>query len=377
MRPRAPGIAFRELAELLVLLLALVYVPFLLFLDPTENGFLWGDAAYYRLAVQSLAQDGDLAVANNLPPGTLATAVGEGQLALSASGTLVPKHQLLLVFVSYPVYRLLGDKGLLAVNVACTLAVLVGTLALCRQWVVAPVALGATFLLGVATLFLPYVYNFSADLLTTALLTWGVVSIRWRRFFAAGLLVGLSLSAKLSSLPAAGGAGLLLLWEARVARNVPRALLAAACGGVIGVLPFAGSNLWLFGNPLQSGYSHIAVAVAGGGFTDRSVMSYFTRPVLRGTWDVLCSFPRGLLVSNPVLLAVLAFPFVARARRDPFLLLLLAGAVLQILAVAAYSAWDQSAFSNRFLMPVVAYLAPHVALVLEMGVRRVTASERP
>src|SRR5205823_283546 len=127
-RTEAParGLAFRPLAECLVLLLALVYVPVLLFLDPTDNGFLWGDAAYYRLALESLVHDGDLSVANNLPPGALASAVDEAQLAVGASGALVPKHQLLLVFLSYPAYRLLGNKGLLLVNVACDLALLVG-----------------------------------------------------------------------------------------------------------------------------------------------------------------------------------------------------------------------------------------------------------
>src|SRR5262249_15068679 len=148
--------------------------------------------AYYRLALESLVKDGDLAVANNLPADALAPAIAEGQLALGRSGALVPKHQLLLAFVACPAYLLLGDKGLLVVNTACTVLLLIGMLALCRRWVSSPSALGATFLLGVATLFLPYVYNFSADLLTTALLVWGVVAACRRRFFIAAVLVGLS-----------------------------------------------------------------------------------------------------------------------------------------------------------------------------------------
>jgi len=106
------------------------------------------------------------------------------------------------------------------------------------------------------------------------------------------------------------------------------------------------------------------------GYTQRSHTTDFTRPLLRGTWDVLCSFPRGLLVSNPILLALLGFPAVYRHRRDPFLLLLLVVAAAQVLVIATYAFWDQSAFSNRFLMPVVALLAPHVALVIEAGAHR-------
>jgi hypothetical protein len=367
----AQGMSFRELAALLVLLLALVYIPFLLFLDPTNEGFLWGDAVYYRLAVESLARDGDLAVENNLPAGALATAVHDKQLAVGASGALVPKHQLLLVFFAYPAYRLLGDKGLLVFNVACVVVVLVGTLALCREWVSAPHALGVAFLFGVATLFLPYVYNFSADLLTTALLVWGVVSVRWRRFFAAAVLISLSVAAKVSSLPAAAAALLLLGWEARKQPLSGPVVAGVACGLALGILPFVGSNVLLFGNPWHSGYSHIAVAAAGGGVAEESLRTTdFTRPLLRGVWDVLFSFPRGLLVSNPLLFAALAFPAVYRSKRDPFLLLLLVGVAAQVLVIAKYEQWDRSAFSNRFLMPAVVFLAPHVALVLEAGVRR-------
>jgi len=359
----------------LVLLLTLVYMPLVLFLDPTENGFLYGDAAYYRLALQSLVQDGDLAVENNLPANSLSHAVGEGQLALGASGALVPKHQLLLVFVSSPAFLLLGDKGLLVINVACTLVLLVGLLALCRDWVSAPYALGVSFLLGVATLFLPYVYNFSADLLSTALLVWGVVNARRRRFFVAALLISLSVAAKLSSLPAAAGGVLLLCWEAWRVGMSRRVTAEVVCGLALGILPFVGSNVLLFGSPWQSGYAHIAVASAGGGLTERSQTADFTRPWLRGIWDVLFSFPKGLLVSNPFLLAVVGFPAVYRSKRDPFLLLLLVGAAAQVLVIAKYAHWDQSHFSNRFFMPVVAFLAPHIALVVEAGVRRLVAQE--
>jgi hypothetical protein len=375
MGEHAHGASLRELAALLVLLLALVYIPFLLFLDPTENGFLWGDSVYYRLVLESLVRDGDLSVANNLAAGELESAIHDEQLAVGASGALVPKHQLLLVFLSYPAYRLLGDKGLLMVNVACVLVLLVGTLALCREWVSASHALGVAFLFGVATLFLPYLYNFSADLLSTALLVWGIVNIRWRRFFVAALLIALSVAAKMSSLPAAAAALLPLGWEARQQPRPGRVVAGVACGLALGILPFVVSNVLLFGNPWQSGYSHIAVASAGGGLSERSHTTDFTRPLLRGVWDVLCSFPRGLLVSNPLLLAALGFPAVYRSKRDPFLLLLLLAVAAQVLVIAKYAQWDRSAFSNRFLMPAVVLLAPHVALVLEAGARRLVMLE--
>lgn len=372
---RAQAVSFRQAAEILVLLLALVYVPLLLFLDPTYNGFLWGDAAYYRLALDSLVQDGDLAVANNLPPGAAASAIEEGQLARGASGALVPKHQLLLVFVAYPAYRALGDKGLLVFNVACTITLLVGLLALCREWVSAPYALAVAFLFGVTTLFLPYVYNFSADLLTTALLVWSVVHTRRRRFFTAALLLSLSVSAKVSSLPAATGVLALLGWEMTRARASWRSVTWMLGGLGLGILPFLGSNLLLFGSPWETGYAHIVVASAAGGLAERSQTSDFTRPWLRGMWDVLCSFPKGLLVSNPILLAAVGFPAVYRSKRDPFLLLLLVAAAAQVLVIAKYAHWDTSAFSNRFLMPTVAFLAPHIGLVIEAAARRLVAQE--
>ena len=367
--------SFRELAEVLVLLLALVYIPLILFLDPSDNGFLWGDGAYYRLALDSLIEDGDLAVANNLSPGGLASSVAEHQLALSSSGELVPKHQLLLVLLAYPSYRALGHKGLLVFNVGCTFVLLVGILALCSEWMDGRHALLATLLFGVATLLLVYVYNFSPDLLTTAFLVWSVVSTRRRRFFVAALLLGLSVSAKISSLPAAGGVGLLIAWQAFQGQGVVRTSAIVAAGLVVGVLPLAGLNTLLFGVPWESGYSHIALVSSAGGFEDYSHTSDFTRPWLRGMWDVLFSFPRGLFVSNPLLLALFGFPVVYRKTRDPFLLLLLVAAALQVAVIAKYAMWNTSHFSNRFLLPTVAFVAPHVALVLESGLRNLLSRE--
>jgi hypothetical protein len=364
----AAPVAFRPLVEALVLCLALVYVPFLLFLDPTDNGFLWGDAAYYRLALESLSRDGDLAVADNLPPGALSAAVEERQLALGVDGRLVPKHQLLLVFVAYPAYRMLGVKGLLFVNVVFTLVLLAGVLALCRQWVDPTYAFATAFLVGVATLFLPYVYNFSADLLSTALLVWSAVAIRGRAFFAAAVLIGATIAAKVSSLPAAAGVLLLLARDARQTR--PGTVAVAVGGGLaLGILPYAACNWLLFGAPWVSGYTRIASPQAGGGYALESLTTEFTRPMLRGLWDVLCSFPKGLLVSNPLMLALLGFPAAYRSRRDPFLLLLLLAAAAQVLVIAKYALWNQSHYSNRFLMPAVALLTPHVAMVIEAGAR--------
>jgi hypothetical protein len=366
--------SFRELAEILTLLLALVYIPFILFLDPSENGFLWGDCAYYQLALDSLVEDGDLAVANNLPHDALVSSVDQPQLALGQSGDVVPKHQLLLVFLAYPAYRVLGAKGLLVFNVACTVALLIGILALCVEWVEPREALCAAFLFGVATLFLAYIYNYSPDILTTAFLVWSVVCTRQRRFFAAALLLALSVSVKVSSLPAASGVALVIAWQVIQERPSRRIVAAVMCGLVLGILPYAASNLLLFGSPLESGYSHIAMPSAAGGYEDYALQAtHFNRPWLRGMWDVLFSFPQGLFVSNPLLLAVIGFPALARFRRDPFLLLLLLAGTLQVVVIAKYSMWNTSAFSNRFLMPTVAFLSPHVALVLAPGVRKLLA----
>lgn len=373
---RREGFSFRPLAELLIFLLLMTYIPFLLFMNPTDDGFLWGDAAYYRLALQSLVQHGDVSVAHSLSPNSLAAAVNEGQLAVGASGALVPKHQLLAALIAYPAYRVLGDKGLLLVNVGWTLVALVGVLALCRMWVSDVCALGVAFLFGVATLFFPYVYNFSADVLTTAFLVWGVVMTCKRHLFIAALLVALSVTAKLSSLPVAAGGVLLIACGAAREQTRWRHLAMASCGVALGLLPLLVMNALLFGGPLESGYAHIAVASATGTWVERSHTGDFTRPVLRGLWDVLFSFPKGLFVSNPLLLAVLAFPVAARSKRDPFLLLLLLCAAAQVFVIALYAYWDTSHFSNRFLMPAVALLAPHVAVVLEAGARKVVAEAR-
>jgi len=345
-------------------------VPLLRLVDDQPRGFLWGDANYYALAAQSLAERGSLDLVAPLTEEQIRAALKEDQLARDDSGRLVLKHGSILPFLGAPFFALLGIRGLLLFNVLLTSGIVVALVPLLRPFVGIAAALATAYLLGTATLVSPYAYNFSADVAGTLAVVLALVAVLRRALFAAGLLLGLAVSLKLSLLPAVAtlAAGTLALALADGGGSAPRRALAGvrlAFGGLCGVAPMLALNATLFGSIWVTGYQRIAAPDGG----TMSHASDFNQPLVAGFVRALFDGTYGLVPTNPVLLlALFGAPLWLRLpsrRQRGEIALLLAAALAQLVVIARYDQWNYSHVSNRFLMVLVPLLAPLVALAVE------------
>lgn len=346
-----------------------------------EQGFLWGDAAYYALAAEAVAAHGTLDLVPRLQPHELEVALAEHQLARGAAGELVIKHSSILPFFGAPFVALIGRRGLLLLNVMFTVGAVAGIAMLLRRFVSAIAALASAYLLGTATLLSVYAYNFSADVAGTCSLALAIPALFHPAPFLGGVLLGTAVALKLSLLPAAAALGAGALWLALAHDAVPRAARVAAAvrlalGGLCGVIPLLALDYHLFGSILVSGYQRIALP-DGGTLTH---LSDFNQPLLTGLVRILFDGAHGFLSTNPILLiggfGVLPLLRLAPARRREAGILL-AAAACQVLVIGRYDFWDQSHVSNRFLLVLVPLLSPLVALGVEALCRAARAAGDP
>lgn len=348
--------------------------------DDEPRGFLWGDALYYALATESLAERGNLDLVPQLSDGEIRAAVAEHQLAKNAAGGLVMKHASILPFIGAPFFSLLGVRGLLLLNVLFTVGIVAGMAALVRRYVGIVPALCTAYLLGTATLLSPYAYNFSADVAGTFAVLTGVYALFRRAPFTGGALLGVAVALKLSLLPVAGAlfGGAMWLFVARaggpLASRAPAAL-RLGLGALCGVAPLLALNHSQFGSMFVTGYQRIALP--GGGTL--STVSNFSQPLLGGLVAVLFDAAHGLISTNPILLlgAFGVLPLLRLPSRRLEIAFLLAAAAVQVLVVSRYDFWDQSHVSNRFLLVLVPLLSPLVGLGVNLLYRAALLDSEP
>jgi len=352
-------------------MLLLAYAPYIFSQDLWAHSYIKGDSYYYRAAIISIIEDGDLLVANNVAYDPL-----NGQLAVGRDG-LVPKHPILLSLLGLPFYALFGSYGLLLFNLFLTLALMGMLLQLNRLYLSPITAWITTLLYGVATLFHNYVYNFSPDVLSTLLVLTGTYLLFRERVAYSGAFLGLAVFAKPLNLLPISLLGLYLLWtQVQLSRNETskylltiswrRLLIFAACLG-LSLLPYLTTNYVLFGSPLVTGYQRIAVP----GPSPESVaiathVHDFNQSLLTNLHPVLFAPNKGLLTTNLIIL--LAIPGLVSLTRSPRRreLILLAGISLaMLLLIARYDFWYLGHFSNRFLMLVVIFSAPFTGWTIQ------------
>jgi hypothetical protein len=164
--PRLPE---RSWTFIILLYLCLIYLPFIIARSDSPESFIQGDSYYYRAVIDSLSEDGDLLLANNISADPL-----NGQLAVGTEG-FVPKHPIILPLVSMPFYLLFGSPGLLLFNILDCMLLIVLIFKLNCLFHPRIIAFTTTILYATGTLFLEYTYNYSPDVFATVLI-W-VVSI--------------------------------------------------------------------------------------------------------------------------------------------------------------------------------------------------------
>ena len=357
--------------RLLLLMLLLAYAPYILSQDFWTHSYIKGDSYYYRAAIISIIEDGDLLVANNVAYDPL-----NGQLAVGRDG-LVPKHPILLSLLGLPFYALFGSYGLLLFNLLQTLALMGLLLQLNRLYLSPMTAWITTLLYGVATLFHNYVYNFSPDVLSTLLVLAGTYFLFRKSIAYSGAFLGFAAFAKPLNLLPIGLIGFYFLWtQVQLSRNENgkhqltiswRRLLLFAAGLGLSLLPYLAINYVLFGSPLVTGYQRMAVP----GPLPESVaiashIHDFNQSLLTNLHPVLFTPNKGLLTTN--LLIILAVPglvALARSPRRAELILLVGISLAILLLIARYDFWYLSHFSNRFLMLVVIFSAPFTGWTIQ------------
>lgn len=361
----------RGLPFLVLLLLGVSGILALLREKEIRSGaFLVGDCPYYASSAVSLWIDGDLDLRNQLRGGLEAH---HRQVALGRGGEWYPKHPILMPVLSVPFYALLGPAGFLVFNVLVFLLLGTAMWLLCRRHTPPGIAAAATLLVLGATFLRAYVYNYSPDLFSTLLVLSAILALLERRSWAGGLLLGLSVMAKLTNLFTAAIVGVFL-----VARRPRREALRVALGVVPALAALALLNTALFGGPMTSGYDRTLV-LQDGTPTLVSHRGFFDLPVGEGVLGQLFSKRVGLLTTSPVLL--LSIPgFVLLFRRDPWEgLLLLCVAEFIFLLFSTYRFWDTSHYGNRFLMTPVCLAVVPLAFALErirVSIPRIPFSHR-
>jgi hypothetical protein len=350
-------------ATLAVAVPALVYLGVLL--ARYDGGpYLRGDCQYYYFTAISIWADGDLDLANQLPPPITRHSA---DVALDRRGRLVPKHPIWLALAAQPWIIAFGAPGALLFNVAQLLLLLYLTYRLATRWASPTAAATAVAATGVASFIPHYVWNFSPDLFVALLLVGGLVILTMAPPVSpvlstiGGMLLGFAVLSKFPTFLAVPGIPLL------VERPMRSRLLYFAGGLAVPIALGGLLNLHLFGSPFTTSYDRIAV-IRSDSVALHTHRGDFDLSIWQGVRGQLLDPQHGLLPTSPItLLSLLGLP--ALARRDRRASLYVAGTSLAIfLFFSGYRLWSSSHFGNRFLVPLVIL----AALPLAAGVDRVT-----
>ena len=339
---------------LLFLFLILIYPTYFSSNSSSGNTFIKGDCFYYRAVIDSLLQDRDLLMANNIQHDLL-----NGQLALGTNG-LVPKHPILMPLISIPFYFLFGDTGLLLFNAINCVLLHTFIFKINRLFFDQLISLITSVIYASATLFLDYSYNYSPDIFSTLLVISGLYYVLINRFYLGAFLLGLSVFAKLTNFPLVAA---ILLYSIFVIMSNHKVMFKKSITisitmmtFIFGILPLAYTNHFLFGSPFITGYQRTAIA---GPTQDEIVtsnhVSKFNQPLFINSIRMLFDRHQGAIPTNLiVLLAFIGGISMRRKDIDKRIILIAAICLIQFIMFAKYDEWHTSHFSNRFLMTTIA-----------------------
>jgi hypothetical protein len=308
--------------------------------------FLIGDCPYYAATTESLVRDGDWDIRNQLE-GPLEN--HNGFIALAKDNqTIVPKHSVLMPILSVPFFAAFGKVGFLIFNLLQLFALIVGIAELAGGGLSGRLLALAAYL---TTPLLFYTYNYSPDVLSTALFVWSYVCAIDGRLVLGGFLAGLAVWAKVYL------ALFLLPLALVVLPRGWRGTILCAVAALVAALPMLAINLWIFGSPLISGYDREA-HFGPNGFVVAEHYSRFQQPLFVGLGRLIGDPEIGLLKTAPLWFLwpvglIVGWVHASRPRRFALSALTLS-LLANLLFFAKYDEWNASAFGNRFLFPALA-----------------------
>jgi len=329
-----------------------------------SGAFLIGDCPYYASATVSLWHDHDLNLENQLRGGLV---VHQKQVALGRGGEWYPKHPILMSVFSIPLYAAFGTAGFLIFNMLMMTLLAVILWAICRLYVSPGTATAAVALVVGGSFLRAYLYDYSADVFSAVLVLGGVFLILKRGNFAGGLVLGVSVLAKVTNLFIS-----LLVLGLLCFRRPRTSVLAAGAGLLPGVALWMLVNLAMFGSPTTTGYDR-TIVLQEGAVTTVSHRGFFDLPLLEGIRGQLLDPKAGILTTSPLLLLALPglVPLFRRHRWDG--LLFLGISEFLFLLFSTYRWWFTTRYGPRFLMVPVALTAVPMALALD-GFRKTLLS---
>lgn len=322
--------------------------------------FASADPGWMVTAVQSLAEDGDIDLRNQLGGDPQRA---EDQVARGVRGEWYPVHEPLIVFLTLPFYLLFGINGCLVFNFLTSWALALLCYALCRARYPSAAALAAAGFAVCGTIVQRYSYSYSVDVLGAMFAAGAALSYLQRRFSLCGMLLGLSVAARLGNAAALPAFALALILS-------PRGFDKKALGAlVLGGAPIAAlwllGNHYMFGNILATSYSNWAPA-AGGELIVSSQFSLFEVPTAARVLSLLLDPKTGLFAGFALmpLALLLGLPLLWSRERDAALLTA-SMLICYLLFFSFYSASDRTSGGNRYLLALVPLLALCLAAAIE------------
>lgn len=331
-----------------------------------DPSFLIGDCPYYRAALLSMVEDGDLDIKNNIHPRQYPAS---SKVALGVRGSWYPVPSVLMPFAAIPFYLVAQDRGLIAFNLAQLSLLILLIWYGARRYTSTGWATALAFWYAFGTMLRLAAYNFAPDVFSTLLVTAGIVAALCDRRSLAGLLLGLSVWAKWTNcvfLPLPVLAFALKDLGHLGRRGAAMQLLRYAAAAAIPVVALLAMNQHMFGSPFITPYDRVLIEVDGQMVLQDSHRAFFTVPFTSGIAAQLTDRGNGLLVAcPPIVLAPLGILLLLWRRARADVILITGACAAQICMFAKYELWSSSSYGPRFHLSVVSLSALLVAPVLQ------------
>ncbi|MFH2002580.1 MAG: glycosyltransferase family 39 protein [Planctomycetota bacterium] len=328
------------------------------------RGILFGDIPFYIGTVQSLVEDGDLDLRNQMNNDLTRI---QDSIGVGVNGEWYSTHPVLMPIVSIPFYIFFGMNGFLVFNLFVCMGMVQLIYRLCRLFAPEWAAFVTALVFAFATQIMVTLYNFSPDAFSTLLTLTGIYHVLRERPLAGGVFWGLAILSRITNVvPYA--AVFLYLWTGR-RRGI--ATLKFLAGSVPFLLVFLGMNWAQYGDPLALSYSRVLANTENGPMITRIAGHFGLQYAAGGLWGQLADRDHGLFFNNAVsLVGVLGLPLLFRKNARSAVFIALVALSIYVLH-GFFKLWYIShPGSNRYLFTTIALMAVPFACLLGGVFRR-------
>jgi len=360
----------RRRLDLIVFLGLALYIGAVCYKAYTPHTFIFRDGSFYAQVNRSIAEgftlrqeavqpsswyDGSLPWYRNIDDAWSNVSVG-------VNGEWYPKHSYLMPVFSTPLFILFGPPGLLLFNALALVLALFSGYLLAARYAGPTASAVAALMIGTSPLISFLAYSYSHDVFCAALLAGGCALLAGRRWALGGLLLGLSVYAKVTVILIALPMGLALIGLNR------RALWLTALWASIPLAVYAMLNMLMYGHPLTTSYHRILTARDG----IQHIVSYgtaFDTPLAQGYERFFSHSHEGELVESAIIPFYGYWGAVLLLRRTPGMAL-----GLGVSFAAFILAYAQYRYGGaRFFMPWLAVGVLPLAALLSFASGLVTS----